>query len=59
MPQIKSTGVSFEYTPLGSLKIRKEEGVKVRFEYNTEEQLTAVINENDERYNFSRKPMAL
>jgi RHS repeat-associated protein len=46
--------VRFAYTPLGSLKLREEKGATLRFSYNTEEQLTAVINEKGERYRFRR-----
>jgi YD repeat-containing protein len=46
--------VRFAYTPLGSLKLREEKGATLRFAYNTEEQLTAVINEKGERYRFRR-----
>ena len=48
--------VRFEYTPLGSLKMREENGVKVNFEYNTEEDLLAITNEHNEKYNFIRNP---
>jgi RHS repeat-associated protein len=46
--------VRFAYTPLGSLKLREEKGASLRFAYNTEEQLTAVINEKGEHYRFGR-----
>ncbi len=46
--------VEFEYTPLGSLKKRKENGKILRFAYNTEEQLTTLRNEANERYLFAR-----
>ena len=46
--------VLFEYTSLGSLKSRTENGTKVTFDYNKEEQLTAIYNEKDEMYSFTR-----
>lgn len=54
MAQDKAHKVSFEYTPLGSLKLREQNGTKVFFDYNTEEQLTAMINEHGEAYRFAR-----
>lgn len=46
--------VEFEYTPLGSLKKRKESGHTLDFAYNKEEQLTSLRNEAGEHYTFSR-----
>jgi RHS repeat-associated protein len=46
--------VEFEYTPLGSLKTRKENGHSLHFAYNTEEQLMALRNEAGEQYGFGR-----
>jgi RHS repeat-associated protein len=46
--------VEFEYTPLGSLKTRKENGQALHFRYNTEEQLTDLRNEAGEQYSFGR-----
>ncbi|WP_346234452.1 RHS repeat-associated core domain-containing protein [Lysinibacillus telephonicus] len=48
------TQVSFDYTILGSLKSREQGGKKVRFAYDTEEQLIAVFNEKGEAYQFER-----
>ncbi|CAM5203397.1 hypothetical protein LSPH26S_03192 [Lysinibacillus sphaericus] len=48
------TQVAFDYTILGSLTSRKQGGKKVQFTYDTEEQLTAVINEKGEAYTFER-----
>ncbi|XAV02841.1 hypothetical protein MKY04_12220 [Lysinibacillus telephonicus] len=48
------TQVSFDYTILGSLTSREQGGKKVRFAYDTEEQLTAVFNEKGEAYQFER-----
>lgn len=48
------TQVAFDYTILGSLISREQGGKKVKFAYDTEEQLTAVINEKGEAYQFER-----
>ncbi|QPQ30175.1 RHS repeat-associated core domain-containing protein [Lysinibacillus sp. JNUCC 51] len=48
------TQVAFDYTILGSLISRDQGGKKVKFAYDTEEQLTAVINEKGEVYQFER-----
>ncbi|MET4561964.1 RHS repeat-associated protein [Lysinibacillus parviboronicapiens] len=48
------TQVAFDYTILGSLKAREQGGKNVKFNYDTEEQLTAVINEKGETYQFER-----
>ncbi|MBO0593375.1 RHS domain-containing protein, partial [Cellulophaga sp. E16_2] len=46
--------IKFEYTPMGSLKMREERGRKVFFNYDTEEQLRYIDNEHGERYRFKR-----
>lgn len=46
--------VEFGYTPLGSLKMREENGVKVGFDYDTEERLRGIRNEHGEAYLFGR-----
>ncbi|QPQ30160.1 DUF6531 domain-containing protein [Lysinibacillus sp. JNUCC 51] len=48
------TQVAFDYSILGSLLSREQGGKKVKFTYDTEEQLTAVINEKGEVYQFER-----
>jgi len=48
--------VNYDYTPMGSLKTRVENGVAVQFAYDTEEQLTGLRNEHSESYTFSRNP---
>ncbi|MGB0789604.1 MAG: type IV secretion protein Rhs, partial [Marinirhabdus sp.] len=50
----KHRKVRFEYTPLGSLKEREENGKKVHFHYNTEEELLTITNEHEEFYRFAR-----
>jgi RHS repeat-associated protein len=44
--------VNYEYTPLGSLKVREENGTKILFNYNTEERLVSLLNEHGEVYRF-------
>jgi len=46
--------VNFTYTPMGSLKSREENGVKIQFHYDTEEQLRYLVNEHGETYRFAR-----
>lgn len=48
--------IKLSYTPLGDLKIREENGQKVRFYYNSEAQLTRIQNERSEEYRFFRNP---
>ncbi|NLR67217.1 hypothetical protein HGH92_23115 [Chitinophaga varians] len=50
----KHQQVRFGYTALGSLKTREENGTKIHFTYNTEEQLTRLVNEHGESYSFQR-----
>jgi RHS repeat-associated protein len=52
--QDRNHKIRFEYTPLGRLKLREQNGTKVFYHYNTEEQLTAVINEHGKAYRFAR-----
>ena len=44
--------VIFEYSGTGKLTLRSQAGAAVRFEYDKEEQLTAVINEHGKIYQF-------
>ncbi|WP_375563439.1 DUF6531 domain-containing protein (plasmid) [Bernardetia sp. OM2101] len=46
--------VKFDYTPLGSLQMREENGKKVFFDYDKMEQLLRIENEKNEKYTFSR-----
>ena len=48
----KQHKVEFEYTPLGSLKSRVENGARIQFNYNTEERLVSLVNEHSEVYRF-------
>ncbi|MGE7928267.1 RHS repeat-associated core domain-containing protein [Lysinibacillus xylanilyticus] len=48
------TQVAFDYTILGNLVSREQGGKKVKFTYDAEEQLTAIINEKGEAYQFER-----
>jgi RHS repeat-associated protein len=50
----KHTEACFDYTLLGSLKSQKQGKKVVKFEYDTEERLKAVINEKGEAYQFER-----
>jgi RHS repeat-associated protein len=46
--------VKFSYTPLGSVKSREENGIKVTFDYDKQERLRALSNEKGDRYTFIR-----
>lgn len=50
----KQHDVRFTYTPLGSLKTTEENNTIVRFVYNTEDLLTASINEHGETFTITR-----
>jgi len=50
----KHRHVRFDYTPLGSLKMREENGAKIHFLYNKEEQLTGLVNEHGDIYQLTR-----
>lgn len=45
--------VEFEYTPLGHLSSREENGTRIRLNYNTEERLVSLINERHEVYRLA------
>ena len=49
--------VRFTYQGMGRLASRSEAGTVVRFEYDTEEQLTGVVNEHGYVYRFELGPM--
>ena len=46
------SAVQFEYTPLGSIKSRRQEGQLVLFNYDTEERLVSVVNPANKYYLF-------
>lgn len=46
--------VQFTYTPLGSLKTRSEQGRKIFFHYDKDENLKSIANEKNEYYYFKR-----
>ena len=46
--------VKFDYTPLGSLRMREENKAKVFFDYDKMEQLVSITNEHNEKYRFTR-----
>jgi RHS repeat-associated protein len=48
----RHSNVQFEYTPLGSLKKRKQNNAELQFLYDTEERLNTVINEAGKYYRF-------
>jgi RHS repeat-associated protein len=50
----KHHNVRFDYTPMGSLKMREENGAKTHFLYNKEEQLIGLVNEHGDTYRFTR-----
>jgi RHS repeat-associated protein len=50
----KHQDVQYEYTPLGSLKMREANGARIHFLYNRDEQLTALVNEQGDTYRFTR-----
>ena len=52
--QDKNHKAYFEYTPFGNVKSKEQNGSKLFFNYNTEEQLTALVNEHGETYRFMR-----
>ncbi|MFK7077411.1 DUF6531 domain-containing protein, partial [Flavobacterium oreochromis] len=46
--------IKFEYTPLGSLRMREQNKTKVFFDYDKMEQLVSITNEHNEKYRFTR-----
>jgi len=50
----KHHDVKFSYTPLGNLRSREENGVKVNYIYDTECRLRSIINEKGESHQFVR-----
>lgn len=46
--------IAFAYQGMGCVSARTQAGVTVRFEYDTEERLTAVMNEHGAVYRFER-----
>ena len=50
----KHHNVRFDYTPMGSLKMREENGAKTHYLYNKEEQLIGLVNEQGDMYRFTR-----
>ncbi len=53
----KKRQVYFTYWGLGNLKSRTENGKTIEFQYNTEEQLQSIVNEENEVYRFTLDPM--
>ncbi|UPK71872.1 DUF6531 domain-containing protein [Chitinophaga filiformis] len=50
----KYNDVKFQYTPLGKVKLREENGVKMHFVYDTEEQLNTVVDQHGSSFRFVR-----
>ncbi len=48
--------VEFAYQGMGRLAVRTQAGTSVRFEYDTEEQLTGIVNEHGHVYRFDHGP---
>lgn len=48
----KHQDVQFEYTPLGKLAKQKQQQTELRFLYDTEQRLNAVVNEAGRHYTF-------
>jgi RHS repeat-associated protein len=46
--------VHFEYTPLGNLSAREENGVRIHYQYDTEQRLSSLVNERHEVYRIKR-----
>ncbi|MDJ1469675.1 RHS repeat-associated core domain-containing protein [Cytophagaceae bacterium DM2B3-1] len=46
--------VRFAYTPMGQLKMREQNGTRIHFDYNKQEELLSIRNEKGERYRFGR-----
>lgn len=46
--------VTYEYTPLGSLRRRTEKGISLQLHYNGEEELVSITNPAQERYRLER-----
>ncbi len=44
--------MKFEYTPLGSITMMEENGVRVYYNYDTEDRMVSLINEKREVYRF-------
>ena len=50
----KQAEVDFTYTILGSLASRTQDGRKITYKYNSEEELVSITNEKGEVYQFER-----
>ncbi|WP_108805296.1 DUF6531 domain-containing protein [Aquimarina sp. Aq107] len=46
--------INYQYTLMGNLKSREQDGRRVLFRYNNEEELIGIINEQNESYSFTR-----
>lgn len=48
----RSTHVEFDYTPLGNLRLRRQNGVEQQYLYDKTERLKTVVNESGQHYHF-------
>ncbi|NSL90509.1 hypothetical protein ECE50_027040 [Chitinophaga sp. Mgbs1] len=46
--------VRYEYTPLGNIRLREEDGASIHFIYNNAAEFTGLVNEHGEMYKFVR-----
>ncbi|WP_303838847.1 DUF6531 domain-containing protein [Apibacter mensalis] len=46
--------INFQYTPLGSLLMREQNGIKVQFYYDKMERIKEIRNQKNEKYQFFR-----
>nr|WP_295873646.1 RHS repeat-associated core domain-containing protein [uncultured Chitinophaga sp.] len=46
--------IRFDYTPLGNVRLRDENGAKIHYSYNRQEELTGVVNEHGKRFRLER-----
>jgi len=53
----KQHEVKFAYTGMNRLALREENKTKIEFHYNTEEELTSILNEKNSKYTFKLDPL--
>lgn len=52
----KQHQVRYTYTPIGNIRMREEQGSKVHFLYNNDQELTGVVNGNGDTLRIRRNP---
>ncbi|MBK6837349.1 MAG: RHS repeat protein [Bacteroidetes bacterium] len=57
MAKDKQHEVKFAYTGMNRLALREENKTKIEFHYNTEEELTSILNEKNSKYTFKLDPL--